>query len=52
LTPAEWEQAQRPPVWIGWHRRVFGPVTRARRAILERLGARPPGKKIKETGAY
>ncbi|MCK6455359.1 MAG: hypothetical protein L6Q92_02335 [Phycisphaerae bacterium] len=32
--------AERPPSWIRLHRLLFRPLTRARRWILERLGAR------------
>jgi hypothetical protein len=35
-----------PPLWIQWHRAIFRPITRLRRHVLVRLGARssPSGR--------
>lgn len=40
LDPEQFEKLGRPPFWIRWHRRVFRPVTVARRHVLVWLGAR------------
>jgi len=41
LSAEEYARSARAPFWIRWHRAVFGPLTRLRREILVRLGARP-----------
>lgn len=40
LGAEEYARSARAPFWIRWHRAVFGPLTRLRREILVRLGAR------------